>query len=331
MTLEYLIQMSRTLKYHPHGQVLYVTSSIEEGLLLLCNPLCLALLKSCLATALELYPVELCHFIVEPTHFHMIFVVKNPEDVPKFLAFFKRETAHMLNRILGRNKRTIWCEGYDSPIVLTPLRALVAIAYLYANPAKDNLTDSIDDYEGFSSWSLYNSTQRSETFQRLRRVYFEKLPVWKQNSKGYQEEADRVLAESTESCTLTLKPNAWLKAYGITDELEQERWNSRLLQRIRTLEERAATIRKRKGRRVIGVHRLREEKFNLTRQSRRSGKRMWCLSERREVRQKFISAFKGLIKKAREVAKRWRLGDFSVPYPAGLHAPCMPRLANMVL
>jgi hypothetical protein len=48
----------------------------------------------------------------------------------------------MINRLLGRGKRTLWCEGYDSPVVLTPVRALVAIAYLYANPAKDNLKEA---------------------------------------------------------------------------------------------------------------------------------------------------------------------------------------------
>lgn len=34
------------------------------------------------------------------------------------------------------------------------MRVLVAISYLYSNPAKDNLTYNVDDYEEVSSWAL---------------------------------------------------------------------------------------------------------------------------------------------------------------------------------
>jgi REP element-mobilizing transposase RayT len=165
--------MSRYLKYHPNGNVLFITSSIEEGLLFLCNPLCTAILKSCLSAALAKYPVRLCHFVIEPTHIHIIIVVENPEDVPEFMKYFKCETAHRINRVLGRRKRTVWCEGYDSPIVLTPLRALVAISYLYSNPAKDSLTYNIDEYEGVSRWNMFSKGEHSEENKIIPRDEFE--------------------------------------------------------------------------------------------------------------------------------------------------------------
>jgi hypothetical protein len=43
-----------------------------------------------------------------------------------------------------------------------------------------------------------------------------------------------------------------------------------------------------------------------------------------------MKMYKQLVYQAREAAKRWAQGDFSVPYPPGLHAPSMPRLANMM-
>lgn len=46
------------MKYHPHESVLFCTFSLEEGLLLLANPLCKAIVKSCLAAACEHYPVR---------------------------------------------------------------------------------------------------------------------------------------------------------------------------------------------------------------------------------------------------------------------------------
>ena len=145
----------KVLKYHPHGAVLFVTFSLEEVLMLLANPLCRTLLQSCLAVAQDLYPLRISGFLINSNHVHMLLVVENPDDVSGFIRHFKTESAHLLNRVLGRRKRTIWCEGYDSPIVLTPTRALIALSYLYSNPAKDNLEESIDKYPGLSSWEMF--------------------------------------------------------------------------------------------------------------------------------------------------------------------------------
>lgn len=318
------------MKYHPSGSVLACTFSLEEGVLLLANSLCKAILKSCIAAALEKYPVKLCHFQVEGTHVHMVFVVINPEHVPQFLRYVKCESAHMLNNILGRNKRTVWCEGYDSPMVLTPFRALVFIAYLYANPAKDNLETSIDKYPGLSSWKMFRDNTHTKLCKRVRRCHFRTLPRDSHNLRGYEKEAERILAESSEVVPFTLTPNAWLDSFGITDRTEQQRWNERIIQRVRLLEDRYHKLRERMGQRVMGAQRLMNQRFDLTYRPKRSGKRMWCLSEKRLVRQTFIAFLKDLMGQARSVYRRWKSGDFSVRYPPGLHAPSMPRLANVV-
>ncbi|WKZ56141.1 MAG: hypothetical protein QY326_05220 [Bdellovibrionota bacterium] len=78
-------------KYHPHGSVLFVTASLEEGLLLVANPLCQAIVRTCLARAQFLHPVRICHFLFEATHVHMLLVVDNPEDVSDFMERFKTE------------------------------------------------------------------------------------------------------------------------------------------------------------------------------------------------------------------------------------------------
>jgi REP element-mobilizing transposase RayT len=85
------------MKYHPNGRVLFVTFTVEEGLVLLCNPLCRAIIESCLAAAQELYPVNISHLLVEATHVHLVLTVYNPEHVPAFMRHFKTESAHMIN------------------------------------------------------------------------------------------------------------------------------------------------------------------------------------------------------------------------------------------
>lgn len=320
--------MARKMKYHPKGSVLFCTFSLEEGLLLLANPLCTAIVKSCLAAACALYPVRICHILVEATHIHLVLVVINPDHVDAFVRHFKTESAHKINGLLGRAKRTLWCEGYDSPIVLTPTRALIAIAYLYSNPAKDNLETSIDRYPGFSSWKIFQSGNFTRQWKLLRRPQFTRIPRDANNLRGYTKRAEQIIAASNEVQTFTLEPNAWMEAFGYQSPEQQQKINDQLIARIRFLEERAERKREREKKRVYGRERLIAQVLDTTYRPRRTGRRMWCLSEKRRVRVRFIRFFKALMQKARAVRERWKLGDVAVPYPPGLYPPSMPKLAN---
>jgi len=294
----------------------------------LANPLCQAIVKSCLARACEKYPVKVCHFLVEATHIHLVLVVIDPDDVQQFFRYFKTESAHMINGLLGRDKRTLWCEGYDSPIVLTPMRALIAIAYLYGNPAKDNLETSIDRYPGFSSWKMFQSSELRRQWKRLRRPQFTAISRDANNLRGYTKRAEEMLEASDEIVTFTLEPNAWMEAFGYHSPEQQQKLNEILIARIRTLEERAERKRVREKKRVMGRERLIAQVLDTTYRPKRNGRRMWCLSEKRSVRVEFIQFFKALMQKARAVRERWRLGDMTVRYPPGLYPPSMPKLAN---
>jgi len=266
--------------------------------------------------------------LVEATHVHLLCVVDNPDDIAQFMKCFKTETAHAFNRILGRTKRTIWCEGSDDPVVLTPLRTLIAIAYLYANPSKDCLESSIDKYPGFSTWKMFTAGEMSKEWKRIRRPQYRALTRENNNLKGYTKEAERLVSDSKETVPFKIEPNAWLDAFGITQKEEQDRMNARLIARVRYLEQRAALIRSRHGHRVVGKEQLLRQVLSVSYRPQRYGKRMWCLSEKRSVRKKFITFLKDLMAKARSVRERWYQGDFSVPYPPGLFPPSMPKLAN---
>lgn len=319
------------MKYHAKGRVVFVTFSIEEGLLLLSNPLCLAIVRSCLAAAQALYPVKICHLLVEATHIHMLVVVYDPDDIPKFLRHFKTESAHMLNAILGRHKRTIWCDGYDSPTVLTLTKAIAVVAYIYSNPAKDNLVKSIDEYPGFSTWKMFQAEEKTKHWKRLRRPQFRELPRASHTLRGYTKEAERLLEDSSEVLTFNLEPNAWLEAFGVRDKERQGRINHRLYERVRHLERRAERIREREKKSVIGRERLLAQAMDLSYRPSRKGMRTCCVADRRVLRVAFIETFKKLKQEARRVLSKWRMGDTSVRYPPGLYPPSMPKLANLVV
>jgi REP element-mobilizing transposase RayT len=315
-------------KYHPHGSVLLITFSLEEGLLLLANPLCVAIVKSCLSRAQHLHPLTICHFIVNGNHLHLVVVVENPDDVKGFIGRFKTESAHMFNRLLGRQKRTVWCEGYDSPVVLTKARAMAAITYLYANPAKDDLEDSIDEFPGLSSWRMFHEKTHTVSWKSFRRTAVKCLTPDSHNLRGYEKEAKRILDGTKRTFPFTINPNAWMEAFGIENPDEQERLNQRLIEHVRLREERARVKRLRTKKPVMGRERLIRAKIDRFYQSKRSGKRMWCLADRKSIRLPFIERLKALICEAKRIYEKWFLGDFSEPYPLGLYSPSIPKLAE---
>jgi hypothetical protein len=120
-----------------------------------------------------------------------------------------------------------------------------------------------------------------------------------------------------------------MEAFKITDPAQQQRINARLLDRISHLEQRAVTRRLKERKSLIGRDRLIAQPLSLSYRPKRSGKRMWCLADKRSLRISFIKFFKKLMATARSVRERWRQGETSVRYPPGLFPPSMPKLANV--
>src|SRR5690606_34556989 len=112
--------MPKNRKYYRHNDCLLVTSRTEEGLPIVPTTVLNLLINGILAKATTMYKIKLCHYLFMANHFHILLVVDNPEHVSSFLRYIKSETAHAINRLLNRRRKTIWLSGSDSPIILTP-------------------------------------------------------------------------------------------------------------------------------------------------------------------------------------------------------------------
>ena len=98
----------------PHTVVM-LTSRVQQGLPFVCTPLMELILWSALAVAQSLYPLKVIAFVIMGNHIHIIVLIEDPTSVESF----KCETGHAVNRLLGRRQVTVWCQGYDSPAILT--------------------------------------------------------------------------------------------------------------------------------------------------------------------------------------------------------------------
>ena len=134
--------MPRSNKVFFHGSIHFVSISVEEGFMFPPNPLIKELLKKCIAQAQHLYPIQICALLVESTHIHLLVRVIDPQDAVNFFGRFKTESAHAVNRLLGRKKRTVWCEGYDSPLVDDIETIKDKICLLYTSPSPRDLARS---------------------------------------------------------------------------------------------------------------------------------------------------------------------------------------------
>ena len=83
--------MPRLPKIFFNGSLHFVTTSVEDGLMLPPNPLINEILKKCIAQAQNLHPVDISHFNALTTHAHFFMRVIDPQDAADFMERFKTE------------------------------------------------------------------------------------------------------------------------------------------------------------------------------------------------------------------------------------------------
>lgn len=310
-----------------HNTMVFITTSVEEGIMFPPNALIRELMLSSMMKAWQQYPIEICDFVVSTTHVHMLVRVTNPAFIPGFMERFKTESAHALNRLLGRQKRTVWCEGYDSPRLVTPYDVFKKKIYLYTNPCKDSIHPQIRSYPGLSSWKLLKGQKRHLRACLISRDDYWELPPRELSVDDYRAFARR-LTRNKKRHLLPIHPDAWLQCFGL--EQERAEYNRKILKQIQEAEDEFEQERRREGRSCIPFTKLISTPIGKPYQPERSGKKMLCHCHDKEIRKAVIRECQELIARGREVLMRWRAGDYSLPFPLGLFPPSMPRTGELL-
>jgi REP element-mobilizing transposase RayT len=286
------------------------------------------ILWSALAVAQNHYPVKIIAFVVMGNHIHIIALVEDPTMVESFMERFKCETAHAVNRLLARRQVTVWCEGYDSPVILTLDDLVEKLAYVYANPARAYRAASISTYKGVSSWGMLTSGEASREVKRIRRTFLGPVATGRVSASVRRQEAAAVENQATEKATFTLSPNAWTTAF--PSQATQEQLNERLLARVQEIEHEVAVIREQQRVSLPSDSELASQPIDTPYVPTTFGRRMWCICRDIPLRIAFISFIKRLRSKAKKVRLRWLQGDRSRSFPTGLFPPSQPILANLL-
>lgn len=312
--------MTNPRKLFLPNTVVFVTFRTEEGLPLVPLKFINKIIKSALGRAYELYQVEVVAVTFESNHCHLIIRVTNPELVSPFVGYVKQEIAHALNRLIGRPRKTVWIEGFDSPTILDSYTALKKIAYVLLNPVKDKLVSQMDQYPGVSSYQWLQTNQNKITTERIFRDSVIRL---KNPEKPWLEEHSYQFEDEKKSeVTLELFPYAWKKCFPDTKDLSDTEIRSLMLEFLKEEESQLPSE-------PLDPERLKRQSLVKEYTSRKFGKRMVCLSIFSAQRKRFIKLYKYLCNQAMEAYEQWKKGNL-IPFPLGLFPPCLPRMANIL-
>lgn len=311
----------------PHTVVM-LTSRVQQGLPFVCTQLMESILWSALGVAQSLHPVKTIAFVVMGNHIHILALVEDPTAVESFMERFKCETAHAINRLLGRRQINVWCEGYDSPAILTVNDLVEKFAYVYANPVRAHRSASIGSYQGVSSWRMFTSGQVTREVKRIRRTFLSPISKGRTSDAVQRHEASIVEQQATETLTFTLSPDAWTTAFPNQETPEQVR--ARVILRIEEIEHEMAATRKRERITLPSEFEVASQPIDTNYFPKTFGRRMWCICGDIDLRIAFILFVKNLRAQARKVRLKWLTGDWTEPFPTGLFPPCQPMLTNLL-
>ena len=323
--------MPRNRKYYRHNDCILATSRTEEGLPFVASLVMNMIIWGILAKARSMYQIKICHAVFMANHFHMMLVVDNPEHVSEFLRYVKSETAHAVNRLLGRRRKTVWLEGSDTPILLTADDVMRYIAYIYLNPVKANLVERIEDYPGISTWNMFFTGRTLQMFKKFSRSSIRQLPFASLNIKEQEALQRKYLAIESEKAEFILEPYAWLESFPELKTMDLESIRDRIISEVREGERSCAVARRKVQKSVAGKTALRRQSMLKSHTPKKHSKRMICISSDIDLRKEFISIYRGLCEMAGDVYRRWRIGDFKNKIPPGLIAPRVPVLISLLV
>jgi REP element-mobilizing transposase RayT len=311
--------MGRSSRLFVHNRTYEICFRTEEGLPLVPSVYMAAILRGIVAKAQLLYPVTLCHAIVMNNHPHLLLVVKNPEDAYQFIGYLKRESAHAINRLLGRGRRTVWLEGYDCTLLLDTKKALERIIYFYLNPAKADLVYSIEDYPNLSTWGVFKKGQPARIeVKRIAREAICALPKRQLGEREQQALAEALLETSNEVLTLEIDPDAWLQTMVDGQGQNSQMLREEVIRRVSAQQERYEAKRRKP---VLGALRLKLQSIQKSYRATKQGRKTFCLSSMRQLRIAVITWKKDYDKAWAELQRTLLPLERLINTPPGIFAP----------
>lgn len=286
------------------------------------------LLKGILGRVQRDVKVILGHAMIVNNHNHQIVQPKRPEDFCRYYGEMLKKATEALKALLGQTRLRIW-EDRATVMMLESLEDCInRIVYLYCNPAKHDLEDSVDKYPGFNTWREFLTCEPSvEATVTLNAKWYPvkcipKLPASRVLDAAADDRyAGRLCAtEEGEHHPLVVQPFAFLAPYGITEPAEIERIRQKIISLVREREAQYRQERAAEGRRVIGAARLCLEPYMKAHTPKKRERKIFLICHDRERRKHLLSRFRKIFEKCNACYSDLKLGN-TVEWPPGTFTP----------
>ena len=308
----------------------------REGLPLLAYETIRLLLGSIVARAQRDEKVVLCHDIWNGSHAHLVIVALDSQQCVRFYGEIQKKITDAIKRLLGLNYLDLWEGGAMVAEIADLDAAMERISYLYANPAQDNLVETIADFPGYSSWREFNEalhrldTTTEESFPWIR---LPSIPPLRSRILSTKEDAllvNTLISNNKQSHILKRHPNAWMRCFGIDTDSAAYQINDNILRNLQDREENARSERQKARRNVMGVSQLQSQPIMKIHKPKKKERKIFVLCSIKELRIKLIDDFKDFCAACRACYLLWRAGDYSTSWPPGAFKPPLPPSMNIL-
>jgi hypothetical protein len=323
--------MSRSPRVVFENTLYEIVPRAREGLPLPPTEVTNQLLTGIIARTQRDEKVTLCNFVEMNNHAHQHCIPSDPEQHTKFYMEYQKKVTDTVRRLTKRSRLTLW-EGRPSVIRLAELDdAVKRLVYIFLNPAKAGLVNSIDEYPGLSTWKAFTTCEASVDAEVRLKAYWtrvsrlERLPPGNRLSPSCDKAIAARLRDSGDALEyeLVVKPLAWLKVYGVTDPCQVERIRQRIMSEVYAGEAVLAKERRESGRGVIGAQRLKHQEYLKSHTPKKKERNIFLICSNHSLRLTLIQVFRDIFAACRSCYRALKAG-LPHEWPPGTFIPWVP-------
>jgi len=276
--------------------------------------------------------IDLSEALFMSNHAHMIATVKDPQQLINFYQEVQKKLTDIIKKLLGIEQLNLW-EGRPVIEYLPNVEDVTKkIAYLYSNPARANLIDTVSDYPGFSTYNDFISASNNIDATVVRKEYWlpsSRTPLLPARSMKHHQAIDfaQELKELAIEQELELKPNSWMKSFGISEEHEVKEIRLSIMASIAANEAAARELRVQLKKGILGIKALRTQEIMRAHKPAKSVFKSFISTMCNETRMAFIKQYNAICDICRECYEKAKLG-LVCEWPPGIFRPTFGHVAS---
>jgi hypothetical protein len=281
--------------------------------------------------------VELIAFVWMGTHWHIMTRPKKVKELVLFYKECKKRSTEAAKDLLGLEHLRMWEPRPNVMYIPLKVDVIDRLAYLFCNPAKAGLVDSIDEYPGFNTWEIFKTCEPSvDACVRIPARYYQRgsIPRLPENRKLTDEQDRDYLMQliSAEHNVmeeyLEIRPFEWLKAYGIKTPEQVEAVRAAVIKEVYKREAQYRAERAAEGRTVIGAEALQRGEYMQPYKNKKHGRRIPVYCSDSKLRAKILNQIERLQKRCRNLYETAKKGK-RVVWPPGVFIPWTPPIGTV--